>query len=204
MLIKSIVHESTINHIPPLSVILYKIDETLRGQQKRAALRQALAQFAPTKHELKRQQFLVISQFHEDIIEIAETLSMFHVNNQWMFFVSEQLHAGFDASTVTMNLDEGANIAFALNETVSDCVDTLNCTISEVSMAVVTSLSRMILEEQSIYGEISDEEWESIRFTKHEKQDEMLQYMKVSQAKEILYPRRSSGVFRILPGISEG
>lgn len=179
MLVKSIVHESTTNHIPPISVILFKIDETLRGQEKRAALRQALKEFAPINHELKRQQFLVISKFHEDIIEIAETLSMFHVNNQWMFFVLDELRRDFDASTVTINLDEGANIAFALNETQPNCVDTLNCTISEVSMALVTSLSRMILEEQSIYGEISDEEWESIRFTKQEKQDEMLEYMKV-------------------------
>lgn len=183
MLVKSVVHESTTNHIPPISLILYNIDETLRGQQKRMALRQALSQFAPAKHELKRQQFLVISKFHEDIIEIAETLSMFHVNNQWMFFVLEDQRGDFDANTVTINLDEGANIAFALNETVSDCVDTLNCTISEVSMAVVTSLSRMILEEQSIYGKISDEEWESIRFTKQEKQDAMLEYMKVSKNK---------------------
>ncbi|XP_023172805.2 ionotropic receptor 93a [Drosophila hydei] len=178
MLVKSVVHESTTNHIPPISLILYKIDESLRGQQKRISLRQALAQFAPIKHEQKRQQFLVISKFHEDIIEIAETLSMFHVNNQWMFFVLEDLRRDFDANSVTINLDEGANIAFALNETVTNCVDTLNCTISEVSMAVVTSLSRMILEEQSIYGKISDEEWESIRFTKQEKQEELLDYMK--------------------------
>ncbi|XP_017844834.1 ionotropic receptor 93a [Drosophila busckii] len=178
MLIKSIVHESTTNHIPPISLILYAIDEKQRGQQKRKALRDALAQFAPTKHELKRQQFLVVSKFHEDIIEIAETMSMFHVNNQWIFFVLEEVRRDFDANAVTMNLDEGANIAFALNETIPHCADTLNCTIAEISMALVTSLSRMITEELSIYGEISDEEWESIRFTKQEKQDEILQYIK--------------------------
>lgn len=203
MLVKSVVHESTTNHIPPISLMLYKIDESLRGQQKRISLRQALAQFAPIKHEQKRQQFLVISKFHEDIIEIAETLSMFHVNNQWMFFVLEDLRRDFDANSVTINLDEGANIAFALNETVTNCVDTLNCTISEVSMAVVTSLSRMILEEQSIYGKISDEEWESIRFTKQEKQEELLDYMKVGKVDTIFtfWPIKISKLFYILPGI---
>ncbi|XP_041673704.1 ionotropic receptor 93a [Drosophila eugracilis] len=178
VLVKSIVHESTTNHITPISLILYKINDTLRGQQKRAALRQALAQFAPTKHEEMSQQFLVVSAFHEDIIEIAETLNMFHVGNQWMFFVLDKVRRDFDAGTVTMNLDEGANIAFALNETLPDCQDTLNCTISEVSLALVTSISKMTIEEESIYGEISDEEWESIRFTKHEKQAEILEYMK--------------------------
>ncbi|XP_068154999.1 ionotropic receptor 93a [Drosophila tropicalis] len=178
VLVKSIVHESTTNHIAPISLILYKVNDSLHGQQKRTALRQALGQFAMPKHEQKHQQFLVISKFHEDIIEIAETLNMFHVSNQWMFFVLEELRRDFDASTVTINLDEGANIAFALNETYPDCQDTLNCTITEVSMALVTSISKMISEEQSIYGEISDEEWESIRFTKQEKQDELLEYMK--------------------------
>jgi len=38
----------------------------------------------------------------------------------------------------------------------------------------------MTVEEEFIYGEISDEEWESIRFTKQEKQAEILDYMKVS------------------------
>ncbi|XP_070072674.1 ionotropic receptor 93a, partial [Drosophila takahashii] len=178
VLVKSIVHESTTNHITPISLILYKINDSLRGQQKRAALRRALAQFAPNKHEETRQQFLVVSAFHEDIIEIAETLNMFHVGNQWMFFVLDKVRRDFDAGTVTINLDEGANIAFALNETQPECQDTLNCTISEISLALVTSISKMTVEEESVYGEISDEEWESIRFTKQEKQAEILEYMK--------------------------
>ncbi|KAH8382894.1 hypothetical protein KR009_005738 [Drosophila setifemur] len=177
VLVKSIGHESTANHITPISLVLYKINDSLRGQKKRAALRRALSQFAPVKHEEKRQQFLVVSKSHEDIIEIAETLNMFHVGNQWMFFVLEQ-QSSFDAASATINLDEGANIAFALNETKSDCQDTLNCTISEVSLALVNAISKMTVEEQSIYGEISDEEWESIRFTKQEKQAEILEYMK--------------------------
>lgn len=182
VLVKSIVHESTTNHITPISLILYKINDSLKGQKKRSALRQALAQFAPPKHELKQQQFLVVSKFHDDIIEIAETLNMFHVGNQWMFFILEQVRRDFDAGTVTINLDEGANIAFALNKTLPNCQDTLNCTISEVSLALVTAISKMTVEEQSIYGEISDEEWESIRYTKQEKQAEILEYMKVSGA----------------------
>ncbi|XP_003736546.3 ionotropic receptor 93a [Drosophila pseudoobscura] len=177
-LVKAIVHESTTNHIAPISLILYKIDDSLRGQKKRAALRHALSHFSPINHEQKNQQFLVLSKFHDDIIEIGETMNMFHVGNQWMFFVFDTMRQDFDASTVTINLAEGANIAFALNETNTDCMDTLNCTISEISMALVTAISKMTVEEQSIYGEISDEEWESIRFTKQEKQYEILKYMK--------------------------
>lgn len=179
LLVKSIVHESITNHITPISLILYEINDSLRGQQKRVALRQALSQFAPNKHEEMRQQFLVISAFHEDIIEIAETLNMFHVGNQWMIFVLDMVARDFDAGTVTINLDEGANIAFALNETDPNCQDSLNCTISEISLALVNAISKITVEEESIYGEISDEEWEAIRFTKQEKQAEILEYMKV-------------------------
>ncbi|EDW96190.2 uncharacterized protein Dyak_GE25033 [Drosophila yakuba] len=178
VLVKSIVHESITNHITPISLILYKINDSLRGQQKRVALRQALSQFAPSKHEEMRQQFLVISAFHEDIIEIAETLNMFHVGNQWMIFVLGMVGRDFDVGAATINLDEGANIAFALNETDPNCQDSLNCTISELSLALVTSISKITVEEESIYGEISDEEWEAIRFTKQEKQAEILEYMK--------------------------
>ena len=42
------------------------------------------------------------------------------------------------------------------------------------------SISKLIAEEQSVYGEISDEEWEAVRFTKKEKQNEILRIMNVS------------------------
>lgn len=37
----------------------------------------------------------------------------------------------------------------------------------------------MIKEEEAIYKQISDEEWEAIRLTKKERKDGMLQYVKV-------------------------
>lgn len=53
-------------------------------------------------------------------------------------------------------------------------------------MAFVLSISKLITEEQSIYGEISEEEWESLRYTKREKQDDILYTMKVSNYTLIL------------------
>ncbi|XP_037955299.1 ionotropic receptor 93a-like [Teleopsis dalmanni] len=178
-LIKSVVLESSQSRIPPISVLLYTIDDTLRGQKRRQAIRNALAPFTykPTENH---HQFLIVSKFHDEIIEIADSMQMFHINNQWFFIIlgDEQTYKSFDPAIVTQNLAEGTNIAFALNETDPSCVHSINCTIAELSMAFVTSISRMIHEEQSIYGEISDEEWESIRYTKQEKQDEILNYMK--------------------------
>lgn len=42
------------------------------------------------------------------------------------------------------------------------------------------SILKLIAEEQSVYGEISDEEWEAVRLTKKEKQDEILRTMNVN------------------------
>ncbi|XP_067617872.1 ionotropic receptor 93a isoform X3 [Eurosta solidaginis] len=175
-LVESVVHESSKNHITAFSMMLYKIDDSLHSQKKRTALRQMLGNFRRNAHNSR--QFIVLSKFYEDIVEIAASMDMFHVYNQWAFFVLNEDQLGYDAMSVTQNLNEGANIAFISNTTNPSCVSSINCTIAELSMAFVTSISRIIVEEQSIYGEISDEEWEAIRYTKQEKQEEILGYMK--------------------------
>lgn len=40
-------------------------------------------------------------------------------------------------------------------------------------------LSKLVREEEAIYGQISDEEWESIRLSKRERRDSMLDFIKV-------------------------
>uniref|UniRef100_A0A1I8M4L7 Ionotropic glutamate receptor C-terminal domain-containing protein n=1 Tax=Musca domestica TaxID=7370 RepID=A0A1I8M4L7_MUSDO len=175
-LVESVVHESTKNNVVPISLYLYSINERLRSQRKRQAIREALLPFQ--RHPRESNQFIVFSKFYEDIIEMADNMDMYHVNNQWLFFVLEENTENFDAMAVTQNLAEGANIAFVLNETLPSCETSLNCTLQEISMAFVLSISKLIAEEQSIYGEISDEEWEALRYTKKEKQDDILQTMK--------------------------
>lgn len=181
-LVESVVHESAKNHITPFSLLLYQIDDTLRSQKKRTAIRQMLNAFQAGAQTPR--QFIVLSKFCEDIVEIAASMKLFHVYNQWVFFVLNEDQRNHDPMSVTQNLEEGANIVFALNKTNPTCSSSINCTITELSLAFVTSISRMIVEEQSIYGEISDEEWEAIRYTKQEKQDEMLGYMKVTNLNE--------------------
>lgn len=118
-LVESVVHESTKNNIVPISLYLYSINDRLRSQKKRQAIREALLPFQ--KHPREYNQFIIFSKFYEDIIEVADSMDMFHVNNQWLFFVLEEHLRTFDAMAVTQNIAEGANIAFVLNETVSDC-----------------------------------------------------------------------------------
>lgn len=44
----------------------------------------------------------------------------------------------------------------------------------------VIALSKLVREEEAIYGQISDEEWEAIRLNKRERRDSMLEHIKVS------------------------
>ncbi|XP_075148376.1 ionotropic receptor 93a [Haematobia irritans] len=175
-LVESVVHESSKNNIVPISLYLYSINDRLRTQKKRQAIREALLPFQ--NHPREHNQFIVFSKFYEDIIEMADGMDMFHINNQWLFFVLDENQRKFDSMAITQNLNEGANVAFVLNQTLPSCENSLNCTIGEISMAFVLAISKLITEEQSIYGEISDEEWEALRYTKKEKQDDILNTMK--------------------------
>lgn len=56
------------------------------------------------------------------------------------------------------------------------------CSIAELVHGFVDGLSKVIEEEGSLYGQISDEEWEAIRLTKKERQNEILEYVKVKIA----------------------
>lgn len=49
------------------------------------------------------------------------------------------------------------------------------------------ALSKMVREEEAIYGQISDEEWEAIRLTKEERRTRMLQFMRVFDKLEKYY-----------------
>lgn len=118
-LIESVVHEGINNNIVPIALYLYNINDNLRSQKKRQAIREALEPFQTNSKE--SHNFIVFSKFYEDIIEMAQNMNMFHVKNQWLFFVLEEHLREFNALSVTQNLGEGTNIAFALNETMSAC-----------------------------------------------------------------------------------
>lgn len=178
-LIESVIQDINIESVKPISLYLYRIDDQLRSQRKRQSIRDILWPFRTNPSE--PHQFMIFSKFYDDIIEVAESMDMFHVNNQWLFFILEKYRRNFDEMLVTQNLKEGANIAFVFNNTIPSCENSLNCTIEEITMAFVLSISQLIAEEQAIYAEISDEEWQSLHYTKQEKQKEILFYMRVSR-----------------------
>ena len=118
-LVQSVVQEGVNYNIAPISLYLYSINDHLKSQKKRHAISEALQPFRTNEKETHN--FIVFSKFHEDIIEMAENMKMFHAKNQWLFFISEDYLREFDAMAITQNLNEGTNIAFVLNETMPSC-----------------------------------------------------------------------------------
>ncbi|XP_055850497.1 ionotropic receptor 93a [Episyrphus balteatus] len=171
-IIEALVHDNSNSKIDPISLYIYTFDDDLRSQRKRARMRETLRTFTRSRNN----QFIVFSNSVEDIVEVAEELKMFHIHNQWLYFDLHDNNEDWTFESLTQNLKEGANIAFAINETNRNCEESLRCLMSEVSMGFILSLSKLIREEESIFSEISDEEWEAIRLTKSEKQEKLLNY----------------------------
>lgn len=76
---------------------------------------------------------------------------------------------------------EGGNVAIATNTSITDgsCDKTNDCLYYELFRNFAWALSKIVREEEAMYGQISDEEWEAIRLTKRERRDSMLGYIKV-------------------------
>lgn len=53
------------------------------------------------------------------------------------------------------------------------------CLYHELLKSFAMAVSKLVREEEAIYSQISDEEWETIRLTKRERRDNMLEFIKV-------------------------
>jgi glutamate receptor, ionotropic, invertebrate len=87
------------------------------------------------------------------------------------------IHSNFSA--VTPLIEEGNNIAFIYNFTRAgdECVTGLSCHSNELLKSFVLGLSKAIRDENAVYGQISDEEWEIIRPSKRQRRDDILEFM---------------------------
>lgn len=113
------------------------------------------------------------------IIEVATELNMIDTRSQWLFLISNPRKT--NTSQLVTFIKEGGNVAIATNNTITDgnCSLGEECLYHELLKNFAMSLSKLVREEEAIYSQISDEEWESIRLTKRERRDSMLEFIKV-------------------------
>lgn len=139
--------------------------------------------------------FLVIATTPTTIIEVATELNMIDTQSQWMFLVSNPRKT--NVSQLVTYVKEGGNVAIATNNTIvnGSCSSGEECLYHELLKNFAMSLSKLVREEEAIYSQISDEEWESIRLTKRERRDSMLEFIKVNK---ILF-RSKFIIFKVKP-----
>lgn len=118
------------------------------------------------------------------VIEVATEMNMIDTSSQWLFLVSNPRKT--NVTQLMTYIKEGGNVAVATNETIIDgsCSAEAECLYHELLKNFAMALSKLVREEEAIYSQISDEEWETIRLTKRERRDNMLEFIKVKRANE--------------------
>lgn len=125
--------------------------------------------------------YLVVATIPTTILEVATEMNMIDSKSQWLFLVSNPKKTNI--STLIPFIKEGGNVAIATNNTANDdsnCAKNEECLYHELIKNVALSLSKLVREEEAIFGQISDEEWEAIRSTKRDRRDSMLEYIRVN------------------------
>lgn len=113
------------------------------------------------------------------IIEVATEINMIDTLSQWLFLISNPRKT--NVTQLITYVQEGGNVAIASNNTVIDgtCSAGEVCLFHELLKNFAMAISKLVREEEAIYSQISDEEWESIRLSKRERRDNMLEFMRV-------------------------
>lgn len=123
----------------------------------------------------------MIATFPTTVIEVATEMNMIDTKSQWLFLISNPRK--INVTHMISLIKEGGNVAVATNDTIIDgsCTQEEECLYHEVFRNFAMAISKLVREEEAIYGQISDEEWETIRLTKRERRNSMLEFIKVYQ-----------------------
>lgn len=176
--ILAVTTESPDGYVAPLSVSIFKLKALMHEWERRKSLRSTLLNI-PTRYTGSNFIVVIRANTIETVMETAKDLGMVHPLSRWLYIVSDTSAENKNITGVQSLINEGDNIAFAYNSTSGgdSCTYGISCHAAEVLRGFVLGLSRMIKEEKSIYGQISDEEWEAIRPTKREKRDNILKFV---------------------------
>uniref|UniRef100_A0A182IKJ8 Ionotropic glutamate receptor C-terminal domain-containing protein n=2 Tax=Anopheles atroparvus TaxID=41427 RepID=A0A182IKJ8_ANOAO len=109
-------------------------------------------------------------------------LKLVNPSSQWLYLLphTDTYNDNFLASTTIIN--EGDNVAFVYNTGNKDrnCTVHILCYMESYLLHFIRSLSKLIREEQVVFGQISDEEWEIIRPSKLERKHKFLHMIKTA------------------------
>lgn len=147
-------------------------------------IHEATSTLSDLPHRQLGSNFIVIvsSVYVEPILQAARALEMLHPASQWLFAVADT-----DTRLTGMDqhinlLKEGDNIAFVYNWTSNEgltCTTSVLCHGEELLEAFCTALDAAVQEETTMAGQLSEEEWETVRPAKADRRDFLLRDINV-------------------------
>ncbi|KAL4709653.1 hypothetical protein ACJJTC_007384 [Scirpophaga incertulas] len=162
----------------PVSVSVYKMKHEINEYLRRKEIHRVLSKL-PVKYIGENFLAIVTTEVMASLSQIARDLLMSHTLAQWLYVISDtNLHKG-NLSAKINALYEGENVAFMYNVTDDspDCQNGIMCYCREMLSAFVSALDSAVQDEFDVAGQVSDEEWEAIRPSKHQIRNMLLKHM---------------------------
>uniref|UniRef100_A0A182FK55 Ionotropic glutamate receptor C-terminal domain-containing protein n=1 Tax=Anopheles albimanus TaxID=7167 RepID=A0A182FK55_ANOAL len=166
-----------------LSLTEFKLHSPIQSWEKRKEIRRTLLGISTAYTEFcafiagKNFIAIVTAATLTLLMEISKDLKLVNPFSQWLYLlpVSDTNIANLTSTSAIIN--EGDNVAFVYNtqHKSKNCTVNILCYMESFLVHFIRSLSKLIREEQVVFGQISDEEWEIIRPSKAERKKKMLQ-----------------------------
>uniref|UniRef100_A0A182IAI4 Ionotropic glutamate receptor C-terminal domain-containing protein n=1 Tax=Anopheles arabiensis TaxID=7173 RepID=A0A182IAI4_ANOAR len=167
--------------IKPLTLTEFKINAPTHSWEKRKEIRRTLLGI-PTAYTGRNFIAIVNIATLTLLMEISKDLKLVNPFAQWLYLIpnTEKANSNFTSQSTLIN--EGDNVAFVYNSgsKAQNCTVSVLCYIESYLLHFIRSLSKLIREEQVVFGQISDEEWEIIRPSKQERKTKFLQMIKAA------------------------
>uniref|UniRef100_A0A4Y0BNW6 Ionotropic glutamate receptor C-terminal domain-containing protein n=1 Tax=Anopheles funestus TaxID=62324 RepID=A0A4Y0BNW6_ANOFN len=165
--------------IKPLTLTEFKINAPTHSWEKRKEIRKTLLGI-PTAYTGRNFIAIVNMATLTLLMEISKDLKLVNPFSQWLYLIPNTEKTNSDFFTYSTIINEGDNVAFVYNNAnkAQNCSVSVLCYMESYLLHFIRSLSKLIREEQIVFGQISDEEWEIIRPSKQERKAKFLNMIK--------------------------
>uniref|UniRef100_A0A182MEF6 Ionotropic glutamate receptor C-terminal domain-containing protein n=1 Tax=Anopheles culicifacies TaxID=139723 RepID=A0A182MEF6_9DIPT len=167
--------------IKPLTLTEFKINAPTHSWEKRKEIRKTLLGI-PTAYTGRNFIAIVNMATLTLLMEISKDLKLVNPFSKWLYLIPNSEKANSDFFTRSTIINEGDNVAFVYNNAnkANNCSVSVMCYMESYLLHFIRSLSKLIREEQIVFGQISDEEWEIIRPSKQERQTKFLHMIRTA------------------------
>jgi len=130
-------------------------------------------------------RFLVMTRKNiiKDFIGVAEDMSMFRIESQWVYTVTDSHSMDFDMSPYINMAHDGYNLAFIFNTSYAQdslfCPSGLSCLANEICEVLAAGMEATLKEEMLTFSEVSYEEWDIVRPSEKERAMTVISNMKI-------------------------